>query len=91
VRWHVVVVKPPLPTFCWNSFSFAIPALKICWQELQDTPDKSTSSSIVLRRSSKISSRIITIVSSVQEVEGHPEQDLSASDNSPFLKQENHS
>ena len=44
-----------------------------------------------LRRSSKISSRILAMFSSVREVEGRPERGWSASDNSPFLKRENHS
>jgi len=63
-------------------------SLKIRWQELQDTPDKSPRSSIVLRRSSKISSRIIAMFSSVRKVECRPERRWSASDNSPFLKRE---
>lgn len=61
-------------------------SVKIYWQELQDTPLKSTSLSTVRQQSSKMPSWIFMMFSSVQVVDGHPERCWSPSDNWPFLR-----
>lgn len=65
--------------------------LKIHWQNLQDRPPViSTSLSIVRWWSQKVSSGILLMFPSIQEIDGHPEQGCSSSDKWPFQNHGNH-